>query len=146
MIPARPHHAIWPQRLPHHLVLPETSLWHNLAVSALRYPRKPACLFLGQALSFASLLAQADAPAAGHTPGPHTAGPDGLALLPYTCGTTGLPKGCMHTHRTLMHNGVGGAVVGHDGPEVVGLGVVPMFRITGMVCGCLGPVAAPAAG
>ena len=51
-----------------------------------------------------------DALAEGLAPGPHTAGPDDLALLPYTSGTTGLPKGCMHTHRTLMHNAVGGAV------------------------------------
>jgi fatty-acyl-CoA synthase len=36
--------------------------------------------------------------------------PDDLALLPYTSGTTGLPKGCMHTHRTLMHNVVGGGL------------------------------------
>ena len=82
-----------------------------------------------------------DALAAGLVPGPHTAGPDDLALLPYTSGTTGLPKGCMHSHRTLMHNVVGGGVWGHGGPEVVGLGVVPMFHITGMVYGCLGSVA-----
>ena len=41
-------------------------------------------------------------------PGRTPAAPDDLALLPYTSGTTGLPKGCMHTHRTLMHNAVGG--------------------------------------
>ncbi len=34
------------------------------------------------------------------------AGPDDLAVLPYTSGTTGLPKGCMHTHGTVMHNTV----------------------------------------
>ena len=72
---------------------------------------------------------------AGHrVPGPHSAGPDDLALLPYTSGTTGLPKGCMHTHRTLMHNAVVGGPCGRTAaPETVGLGVVPMFHITGML-------------
>ena len=72
-------------------------------------------------------------------PSPMTAGPDDLALLPYTSGTTGLPKGCMHTHLTLMHNAVGGQW-GHSGPESVALGVVPMFHITGMIYGVLGAV------
>jgi fatty-acyl-CoA synthase len=53
-------------------------------------------------------------------------------VLPYTSGTTGNPKGCMHTHRTVMHNSCG-IQWAHGGPEVVGLGVVPMFHITGMV-------------
>ncbi len=83
----------------------------------------------------------ADALAAGHKPGPHTAGPDDMALLPYTSGTTGAPKGCIHTHRTLMHNVIGGGVWGHGGPEVVSLGVVPMFHITGFMYGVLSPVA-----
>jgi fatty-acyl-CoA synthase len=77
----------------------------------------------------------------GHRPGPHTAGPDDLALLPYTSGTTGLPKGCMHTHRTLMHNVMASAIWGFSTPEAVSLGVVPMFHITGFIFGCLGTVA-----
>ena len=275
----RPHHAIWPKRLPRTLQLPETSLWFNLEVSARRYPQKPAYLFFGQPLRYADLLAQAealagwlqaqgvqkgdrvavfmqncpqfviavhavlradavvvpvnpmnkadelphyitdpgtvlcittadlagtvaeanaqlpaaqqlrhilatrftdampavldpaetpappilqwlladpplpaasgttgvtrwaDALAAGHRPGPHTAGPDDLALLPYTSGTTGLPKGCMHTHRTLMHNVMASAIWGFSTPEAVSLGVVPMFHITGFIFGCLGTVA-----
>ena len=281
-IAARPHDTVWPKRLPRQLVLPETSLWANLEVSARRYPDKPAYLFIGQPLSFSTLQAQAealagwlqahgvakgdrvavfmqncpqfvvavhavlradavvvpvnpmnkadefghyitdpgtqvvlttadlvgvvaeangrlpaaqqlrnivatrftdampplldaaetpqpailqwlladpampdaarsgatpvtrwtDALAAGHRPGAHTAQPDDLALLPYTSGTTGLPKGCMHSHRTLMHNVIGGAVWGHGGPEAVGLGVVPMFHITGFIYGALGSVAA----
>jgi len=82
----------------------------------------------------------ADALGAGHRPGPHTAGPNDLALLPYTSGTTGLPKGCMHPHRTLMHNAIGGGLWGHCSAESVSLGVVPMFHITGMMYGALSPV------
>jgi fatty-acyl-CoA synthase len=269
----RPHAAAWPRRLPHQLVVPETTLWFNLEVSARRYPHKPAYLFLGRSLTFLQLLEQAealagwlqvhgvatgdrvllymqncpqyviafyavqranavvvpvnpmnraqelahcitdsqarvalttadlaalvaeanetvasgerlahvvatrmtdampadvdpreapppavmqwlladpvlpagtvrwvDALAAGHRPGPATAGPDDMALLPYTSGTTGMPKGCMHTHRTLMHNAVGGGLWGHASAESISLGVVPMFHITGMMYGVLSSV------
>ena len=273
--PVRPHHKVWPKRLPREVVAPETSLWFNLDVSARRFPNKAAYRFFGRAMSYAQLHQQAehlagwlqsvgvkagdrvgvfmqncpqyavavyaifranavvvpvnpmnradefkhyigdpqarvvicsadlaaivatandampaderlthvavsrysdalpegpiapeDAPnAATDTwlradpplpaspgtafvrlpdvlalalpPGPHTAQPDDMAMLPYTSGTTGLPKGCIHTHRTLMHNAVGGQW-GHSGPEVVSLAVVPMFHATGMMYSVLG--------
>ena len=277
--PLRPHHTIWPKRLPRELAVPETTLWFNLEVSAARFPQKPAYLFFGRPLRYAELKAQAEAVAgwlqsvgvkagdrvaifmqncpqyaaayygilranavvvpvnpmnraeefkhfiidpqtrvvictadlaaivakanaevpesqrlaqvlvtrfadampdsaaseggidpadappsamdawlrsdpelpAGYlrwndvlatklAPGPLTSKPDDLALLPYTSGTTGLPKGCMHTHRTLMSNSVGGAQWGHASPETVTLAVVPMFHITGMLYGLLGNV------
>jgi fatty-acyl-CoA synthase len=275
-VPERPHHKVWPRRLPRALAIPSTTLWFNLEVAAQRFPDKPAYLFFGRALDFRALREQAeqvagwlqqagvqagdrvalylqncpqyvaayygilranavvvpvnpmnkaeefghyitdpetrvaicsadltgfvaqanaalpeaqrlrqvlvvryadalpdaidagiapppameawlradpplpegtserytrwtDALAQRHVPGPHTAQPDDLALLPYTSGTTGLPKGCMHTHRTLMANTVGGCW-GNAGAETVSLGVVPMFHITGMVYGVLGPV------
>ena len=77
---------------------------------------------------------------AGKAPTAHTAQPDDLVLLPYTSGTTGLPKGCMHTHRTLMSNACGGGQWGYASPESVSLAVVPMFHITGMMYGVLGSV------
>jgi fatty-acyl-CoA synthase len=63
----------------------------------------------------------------------HTATPQDLAVLPYTSGTTGLPKGCMHTHASIMHNAVASCLWGSSTPENRVLSVVPMFHITGMV-------------
>lgn len=282
----RPHHAIWPRRMPRRLSIPSTTLWFNLEVSAARFPDKPAYLFFGKPLSFGALKAQAEAiagwlqsvgveagdrvaiymqncpqyaaafygilranavvvpvnpmnraeelthyitdpgtkvvictadlasivaaadaavpssqrlvkllvtrftdampaafsdsanpadlaaPAAPAdrpppalaawlasdpelpagclrwndvlalqiAPGPLTSGPDDLALLPYTSGTTGLPKGCMHTHRSLMSNAVGGGIWGFANTESVSLAVVPMFHITGMMYGLVGNI------
>ncbi len=266
--PARAHHRVWPRRLPHALQPPATSLWHNLVVSALRYPHKPALVFFDRQTTYAELLAQAErlaahlrtqgvqdgdrvivfmqncpqwivayyavlranavvvpvnpmnkadelghyitdpdarvaicaadlagellkandgvpegarlrhlvvahygdamGPAAEVPPGwqawlgsrherpvlpggsvadwaealactaalpAHNRGPDDLAVLPYTSGTTGLPKGCMHPHRTLMHNAVAANLWGTTSPETVSLVVVPLFHITGMVAG-----------
>lgn len=65
----------------------------------------------------------------------HNRGPDDLAVLPYTSGTTGLPKGCMHPHRTLMHNAVASVLWGTSTSETVSLVVVPLFHITGLVTG-----------
>lgn len=271
-VPHTLHYQFWPKRLPHRITPPATSLWHNLAVSALRYPNKAALVFLGRVFTYAEVLQQAErlaatlhamgvqkgdrvvlnmqncpqwviahfailranavvvpvnpmnraeelkhyitdpdarvaitaadlapelaqanallAPAqrlrhlivthysdafdpqaegaevlpsawqawlstrhaeplvpgcsvvrwaaalaagsAGRLP-EHSAAPQDLAVLPYTSGTTGLPKGCMHTHASIMHNAVASSLWGSSTPENVVLSVVPMFHITGMV-------------
>ncbi len=64
---------------------------------------------------------------------PVTAQSEDLAVLPYTSGTTGLPKGCMHTHGTIMHNAMSSGLWANGTPENKCLCVVPMFHITGMV-------------
>ncbi len=61
------------------------------------------------------------------------AGPEDLAVLPYTSGTTGLPKGCMHPHRTVMHNAVASTLWTQLCADHVALAVAPLFHITGMV-------------
>ena len=264
------HFQFWPKRVPHRLTLPDTSLWQNLAVSALRYPEKPALVFFGQVVTYRELLQKAERLAqylrglgvkkgdrivlnmqncpqlviahwailranavvvpvnpmnrteelkhyitdpdakvalttgdlaeevarasdalepplrlghlivtkfsdafdlahAGEDSPPvawndwlskahalpalaggkvHTwtdaldtagdspdllVGPGDMAILPYTSGTTGLPKGCMHTHGSIMHNAVSSSVWGGSTADNVTLAVVPMFHITGMV-------------
>ena len=267
----RPHERIWPKRLPRHLAVPATSLYFNLEVSARRFPQKAACIFFGEAMTYAALHQQAEAiagwlqhakvkkgdrvalymqncpqfmaafygilradavvvpvnpmnkaaeisrclidaaarvaictadgaqelaaahalmpageglshvlvarftdampqgpidaelappaaieawlrfdpplpePACGiqfvrwsdalaerHAPDAHTSGPDDMAVLPYTSGTTGQPRGCIHTHATVMTNTVGNQWM-QRGAETVLLGALPMFHITGLV-------------
>ena len=264
------HYAFWPKRLPYQLTAPQTSLWMNLQISAMRYPQKVALVFMGRTWSYSQLQLEAEkiasalrkmgvkkgdrvvldmqncpqlvithfailrldavvvpvnpmnrteelkhyildpdtkvavttadlAPelaaasnalekkerlqhllvtqftdafdAANIGPeelpetwsvwlktvhalplledgqvhawasalqgevelGPVSAQSEDLAVLPYTSGTTGLPKGCMHTHGTIMHNAMSSGLWANGTPENKCLCVVPMFHITGMV-------------
>jgi fatty-acyl-CoA synthase len=81
-----------------------------------------------------------DVLAADLKPGPLTAGPDDLCVMPYTSGTTGQPKGCMHTHRTVMHTAVASMQWFALQPEMTLLAVAPMFHVTGMQGGMNGPL------
>jgi len=104
-----------PENLPAH--------WHDWLVPVRALP----ALAQGQVHAWSDAMAQ-------RQPLPEvTASSTDLAILPYTSGTTGLPKGCMHPHATVMHNAMAGALWGNGTPENVTLAVVPMFHITGMV-------------
>jgi fatty-acyl-CoA synthase/long-chain acyl-CoA synthetase len=70
--------------------------------------------------------------AAGQRPRAHEAGYNTLCMLAYTSGTTGNPKGCMHTHGTMMSSAVGSQVWRSSSPESVVLAVAPMFHLLGM--------------
>ena len=91
-------------------------------------------------LSAPSVTAWSDALAMGLTPGPMTAGPDDLCVMPYTSGTTGEPKGCMHTHRSTMHTLVGSMQWFDTQPELTLLALVPFFHVTGMQGSMNGPI------
>ena len=54
------HYKFWPKRAPRSITAPATSLWHNLAISALRYPDKVATVFFGSTITYAQLVQQAE--------------------------------------------------------------------------------------
>ena len=80
----------------------------------------------------------------GRSPGPLAAVPDDLCVMPYTSGTTGAPKGCMHTHRSMMSTLVGGVQWFGRTQEDTYLSVLPLFHVTGMAGGMNGPLYAGA--
>ena len=70
---------------------------------------------------------------AGQAPPAVALGPDDIAFLTYTSGTTGPPKGAMTTHRNVVFNAqTYRDWVGLSGADVV-LGVAPLFHITGLI-------------
>ncbi|HEY2266327.1 MAG TPA: long-chain fatty acid--CoA ligase [Streptosporangiaceae bacterium] len=71
----------------------------------------------------------------GEAPRPHSFGPGDTALLTYTSGTTGPPKGAMNTHRNVVFNSQAYRQWCGLGPDDVVLGVAPLFHITGMIAG-----------
>jgi fatty-acyl-CoA synthase len=73
-----------------------------------------------------------DALAQNLKPSPHLAGPDDLCVMPYTSGTTGHPKGCVHKHRSVMFN-VSAIQIWHRmWADEAFLAVLPYFHVTGM--------------
>ncbi|TCL08652.1 fatty-acyl-CoA synthase [Shimia isoporae] len=77
---------------------------------------------------------------AGHTPAPRTTTSDDLAVIPYSSGTTGNPKGCVHTHRTVMASLVAGVIWNPTTETTVHLGALPFFHVTGMMNGMHAPI------
>lgn len=74
----------------------------------------------------------ADALRAAPVPAPAPAAPDDVAVLLYTSGTTGFPKGAMLSHaNTLFNAGSCRRTLGYRAGDV-GLVTVPLFHVTGL--------------
>ncbi|WP_028998559.1 long-chain fatty acid--CoA ligase [Azohydromonas australica] len=78
--------------------------------------------------------------ARGLRPLPMQAGPDDPAVMPYTSGTTGSPKGCVHTHRSVMSTLVGGTTWFSRTQDAVYLAALPFFHVTGLSGSMNGPL------
>lgn len=79
----------------------------------------------------AGVYAWSDTQAESYSLQPSVSKPDDLVSLNYTSGSTGVPKGCMHTHRTIMHTAVGLATWHGHPPGTAFLGVAPMYQVAG---------------
>jgi fatty-acyl-CoA synthase len=99
---------------------------------AVAAPRQP--------ISGQGVTLWADALAKNLRPGALEMGPDDLCVIPYSSGTTGRPKGCMLTHRNVMHTLVCNSVWFESQPDVTHLVVLPFFHVTSMQGGMNGPI------
>lgn len=82
---------------------------------------------------------------AGSTPSTVTTEPDDVALLTYTSGTTGPPKGAMNTHANVLAVAAGVREQMGLGAEDRVLCVAPVFHITGAVITTAAPLLAGSA-
>lgn len=93
-----------------------------------------------EAQAAAGVTLWSDAMAAGAAPGPHLATPDDLCVMPYTSGTTGNPKGCVHRHRSVMFTSVAGPQWNRSYQDETVLSILPYFHVTGMQGGMNAPI------
>jgi len=120
-------------------------LRHIVVVRYADYLREPTDLpvppFLRASPASDGGIPWKEAVGARLAPAPHSAGADDLAVMPYTSGTTGKPKGCMHTHGSVQATTVPYLHWrGTQGEDVVVLSALPMFHVTGMQAGMNAPL------
>ncbi|WOB07606.1 long-chain fatty acid--CoA ligase [Piscinibacter gummiphilus] len=125
----------------------DAGLQHLIVVTYSDYLKRPTDLtvppFIAEprkTFTDKGSVAWTDVLAKNLRPGPLTAGPDDLCVMPYTSGTTGHPKGCMHTHRSTQSTLVGGVHWFNRTQDAVFLSVLPYFHVTGMSGSMNGPM------
>lgn len=74
-------------------------------------------------------------------PSPYNGTGADVAMIPYTSGTTGLPKGCVHTNDTVQANTYGASAWMSMVADTVTLTTLPLFHVTGLVHSALAPIA-----
>ncbi|HKE79396.1 MAG TPA: AMP-binding protein [Solirubrobacteraceae bacterium] len=103
------------------------SLWRDVARDAV------ADTAVSVVVTAPGQLRELAAAHAGEEPPDPGLGPDDVAFLTYTSGTTGPPKGAMNLHRNVVFTAqVYRDWVGLDERDVV-LAVAPLFHITGLI-------------
>jgi len=120
-------------------------LRHVIVVTYSDYLREPTNLPVPPFVRAAAISHQGTpwtaAVGARLAPSQPTAGADDLAVMPYTSGTTGKPKGCMHTHSSIQATTVPYMHWrGLPGDDVVVLAALPLFHVTGMQAGMNAPL------
>jgi long-chain acyl-CoA synthetase len=118
-------------------VVPDTDVRLVLTTSELEFQtRDDARLFAGMerqrhegTTDFGEFVAEHR----GTVPPPVDLGPDDVAFLTYTSGTTGVPKGAMNTHRNVVFTAQVYRDWTHAGRDGAIFGIAPLFHITGLI-------------
>jgi len=123
----------------HYKPLMGRGLTHAILATYSDYLTAPTGLTLSETLSAPrrevldpGVVSWSDALSAAYEPQAPKARADDLCAILYTSGTTGRPKGCMHTHSSVMFTAVGGAIWEGMQADSVVLDTAPLFHVTGM--------------
>ncbi len=120
---------------------------HAIVVAYNDYVKRPTDLRLPEVVSMPrqpvadhGAIAWSEALQASLRPGPLLMGVDDLCVIPYSSGTTGRPKGCMLTHRNVMHTLMINTLWFNGHQDSNQLVVLPFFHVTSMQGGMNAPL------